>query len=172
MLLSAIEVSKQKYYSRISKKLMDSGTSHKAYWSLPKTFLINKKIPCISPLSPNNKYISNFGTKLNYLTIFFLNSAFSSTNASEIFARLNIETTKTYSSIPITRAGIAKIIKSLDPNKDHRRDMISKRILDLCGNSVLPPSELTFKSCLESDTFSSEWKKANVVPVHKNGSNL
>ena len=27
--------------------------------------------------------------------------------------------------------------------------------------------EFIFKSCLESGTFPSEWKKANVVPVHK-----
>ena len=47
--------------------------------------------------------------------------------------------------------------------------MINIRILKLCGDSVLPPIELVFKSCLESDTFSSEWKKANVVPVHKKG---
>ena len=33
ILLCAIEVSKQQYYSRISKKLTDSSTSPKAYWS-------------------------------------------------------------------------------------------------------------------------------------------
>ena len=34
MLLSAIKVSKQQYYSRISKKLMNSSARPKAYWSL------------------------------------------------------------------------------------------------------------------------------------------
>ena len=47
--------------------------------------------------------------------------------------------------------------------------MISIRMLKLCGDSVLPPLEFIFKSCLESGTFPSEQKKANVVPVHKKG---
>ena len=39
---------------------------------------------------------------------------------------------------------------------------------NLYGDSVLPPSELLFKSCLESRMFPSEWKKTHVVLVHKN----
>ena len=42
-------------------------------------------------------------------------------------------------------------------------------MLKICGNSVLPPFQLIFKSCLESCAFPSEWKKANVVPEHKKG---
>ena len=43
--------------------------------------------------------------------------------------------------------------------------MISIRMLKLCGDTVL----LIFEPCLESDTFPSEWNKANAVPVHKKG---
>ena len=50
--------------------------------------------------------------------------------------------------------------------------MISIRTLNLCGDPVLLPLELIFKSCLESRTFSSEWKKENVVPVQKKGNKL
>ena len=45
IVLYAIKVSKQQYHSRISKNLMDPGYKLKNYWSLLKTFLINKKIP-------------------------------------------------------------------------------------------------------------------------------
>ena len=34
---------------------------------------------------------------------------------------------------------MAKIIKNLDPNKAYGHDMISIRMLELCGDSVLPP---------------------------------
>ena len=47
--------------------------------------------------------------------------------------------------------------------------MISIRMLKLCGDPVLPPLELIFKSCLESRPFSSEWKRENVVPVQQRG---
>ena len=45
--------------------------------------------------------------------------------------------------------------------------MISIRMLKICGDSILKPLELIFKSCIESGKFPIEWKKANVVPVHK-----
>ena len=47
--------------------------------------------------------------------------------------------------------------------------MISIRILKICGNSIYKPLQLIFRSCIENGKFPSEWKKANVVPVHKKG---
>ena len=47
--------------------------------------------------------------------------------------------------------------------------MISIQTLKSCGDLVLPPLELIFKSCLENGTFLSEWRKENVVLVHKYG---
>ena len=44
-----IENRKQNYHFRLTEKLRDRNTSPKNYWSLLKTFLSNKKIPCIPP---------------------------------------------------------------------------------------------------------------------------
>ena len=46
--------------------------------------------------------------------------------------------------------------------------MISIRMLKICGDSILKLLEFIFKSCLENGKFPIEWKKANLVPVHKN----
>ena len=43
LLTVTIEKSKKQYYTRISTKLMDPTTSPKAYWSILKTVLNNKK---------------------------------------------------------------------------------------------------------------------------------
>ena len=43
---SLIEESKEKYYGRLSKKLLDPHTCPKSYWSILKTFSNDKKIPC------------------------------------------------------------------------------------------------------------------------------
>ena len=48
-------------------------------------------------------------------------------------------------------------------------DMLSIRMLKLCGESIYKPLNLIFKSCLKTGQFPSEWKKANVVPVFKKG---
>ena len=37
----------------------------------------------------------------------------------------------------------------------------------LCGNSICKPLELIFQQTMESGSFPSEWKKGNVVPIHK-----
>ena len=47
--------------------------------------------------------------------------------------------------------------------------MISIRMLKICGESLSKPLEKTFKSCFEKGQFPNEWKKANVIPVHKKG---
>ena len=45
--------------------------------------------------------------------------------------------------------------------------MLSIRILKLCGKSICKPLDLIFQSCIKHGEFSTEWKKANVLPVHK-----
>ena len=55
----------------------------------------------------------------------------------------------------------------LDPNKAHRYDMISIRMLKICGKSIIKPLLIIYKKCLEKGCFPSKLKKANVVPVHK-----
>ena len=45
--------------------------------------------------------------------------------------------------------------------------MISICMLKICGESILKSTELISKSCTETEKFIIEWKKANIVPVHK-----
>ena len=70
-LKTTTEESKLKYYSRLSDKLLDSKTSPKPYWSILKTFLNNKKIPCIPPLLHNGKSIIDFKEKAELFNDFF-----------------------------------------------------------------------------------------------------
>ena len=44
-------------------------------------------------------------------------------------------------------------------------------MLKICGRSMCKPFEIIFKSCLESGIFPLEWKKVNVVTVHKKMTN-
>ena len=47
--------------------------------------------------------------------------------------------------------------------------MFSIRMIKLCGNSICKPLSIIFNDCLNEGKFPHEWKKANVVPVHKKG---
>ena len=63
------EISKQKYYFKFSRKLAVNKINPKCYWSILKSFLNNKKIPCIPPLIHNNQFIVDFKRKkANYLS--------------------------------------------------------------------------------------------------------
>ena len=76
---------------------------------------------------------------------------------------------KTDKSISVTFTGddIATFIQNLDLNKAHAHDTLSIRMLKLCGKSICKPLDLIFQSCIKHGEFPTEWKKANVVPVHK-----
>ena len=40
-------------------------------------------------------------------------------------------------------------------------------MLKICGGSICVPLEMTFKQALRTGLFPSEWKKWNIVPIHK-----
>ena len=62
-----IETRKQNYHFRPTGKLRDRNISPKAYWSLLKTFLNNKKVPCIPPIFYANDVVIDFRKKLKFL---------------------------------------------------------------------------------------------------------
>ena len=105
--------------------------------------------------------------RLNYSIAFLICSLIN--NSSELPSLLFKRAENLISSIDFGSDDIAKIIHNLDPNKAHGHDMISIRMLKICGNPTYKPLQLIFRSCIENGKFPSEWKKANVVPVHKKG---
>ena len=42
-------------------------------------------------------------------------------------------------------------------------------MLKICGSTTYRPLEIIFKEALSTGLFPSEWKKENIVPVHKKG---
>ena len=67
-------------------------------------------------------------------------------------------TEKCLSNVQISNEDIIKIKSNLDPNKAYGDDMISIRMLKLCGLSLCKPLSIIFKSCLSQMKFSIEWK--------------
>ena len=146
---------------------MDPTTSPKAYWSILKTASNNKNIPCIPPIYYNNNYITDFKQKAQIFNNFFAKQCTLVENTSKLPIDFFKKTNNLLSTTSFTKDDISKIIKNFNPNKAHGFDMISIRMLKISGDSILKPLELFFKSCIESGKFPIEWKKANVVPVHK-----
>ena len=115
-LSSLIEESKNQYYTRLSHKLLDPKTSQKSYWSILKTFLNNKKIPCIPPLLRQDKFVTDFEEKANIFNNFFADQCSIVSNNSELPVTLTKKTHEFLSTINFSTDDILKIIRNPDPN--------------------------------------------------------
>ena len=62
---------------------------------------------------------------------------------------------------------ILVIIKNLNVNKAHGGDQLSIRMIKACVSSISLLFKLIFKSMINEDDFPEDWKKSNVVPIHK-----
>ena len=151
----SIENSKQTYYSKLASKLANPATSSKTYWSILKTFLNNKKIPCIPPLFHENKFITNFKEKAELFNTFFANQCTLLNNSSVLPNNLAKLTNKSLDTVNFSTDDISKIINNLDPNKAHGHDMLSIRMIKLCGNSIWKPLSIIFNDCLKEGNFPS-----------------
>ena len=107
-LKSLIEANKEKHYSRISKRMMNSLTGTVSYWSILKSFLNNKKIPCILLLLDQNRYITKFKDKTELFNNFFANQCFIINNFSVLPSVLFKLTENVISSINFGSDDIAK----------------------------------------------------------------
>ena len=100
---------------------------------------------------------------------FFREQCWHITNGSSLPNNQTIETVARLSDINVDTDTIVKLIRSLDPNKARGSDGISIRMLRLCATSVSEPRHILFNNSVINECFPNEWKKANIVPVHKKG---
>ena len=115
----------------MSQKLSNTATSSKAYWSILKTFLNEKKILCIPPVFHDNKFAIDVREKAKLFNTFFAEQCSLPKNNSELPKNFQFLTGKRPSNVQISYENIIKIINDLDPNKAHSHDMISIRMLKL-----------------------------------------
>ena len=110
--------------------------------------------------------ISDFKIKSEHFNSYFAAHCTPVKNSSTL-PTLKYKTKSRLNSFNINKDDISLIIKNLDSSKEHGWDNISIRMIKLCGKSIATPLKLIFKSMLEEGTFPDDWKRSNVVPVHK-----
>ena len=81
---------------------MDPMTNTKTYWSILKSLLNNKKIPCIPPLFHQNKYVTDFKKKAELFNCFFAKQCVIINNSSEILSNILKKTDKSISTFTVT----------------------------------------------------------------------
>ena len=99
--------------------------------------------------------------------LFFAKQCTHIETGSSVPAQLLRRTNESLNIINFTEDDILNVIRKLDPSKAHGHDQISIRMVQICDKAICKPLHLIFSSCIESGIFPTEWKMANVVPIHK-----
>ena len=92
-------VLKKNFYNKIANKLNDTQKNAKAYWSVIKMLLNNKKIPFIPPLYSNNCFITDFKEKAKLFNLFFSKRCFLISSNSSLPNYINYTTEKRLSTV-------------------------------------------------------------------------
>ena len=103
--------------------------------------------------------MSNFREKANHFSALFASKCTPIQNNSTLPVVTTRVTNASLSSTLFNDQDILKIIHSLNINKTHGYDDISIRLLRICDSSVVRPPSIIFKNCLQSGSFSNNWKK-------------
>ena len=156
---------KTRYLSCHGNKLNDPQLGSKAYWSILNKFLHKKKIPLIPPLLVNNSFV----TKTYLFNDFFAQQCTLIQNSS-MLPSFEYKTNTRIDTVTFSEHNILSIIRSLNQNMAHGWDNVSTRMIQVCDDSIILPLEIIFKTALNSGIYPDQWKKANVVPVHKKDS--
>ena len=169
LIYETLENCKGKYYENISKKLCSKAIAPKYYWSLLKTMLNDKKVPCIPPIFHDNKFVTDFSKKADLFNSFFAKQCSIIENNSVLPSSTIPVTDQYLANIEFTKDDIKRIICKLDPNKAHGHDMISICMLKMCGDTRIEPLFKIFKICLKCGIFPDDCEKGNTVPIFKKG---
>ena len=94
----------------MTNKLINTQKSSKAYWSLLKGFLNNKKIPLIPPLFHENCFITDFKEKAELLKSFFDEQCSLIKNDSELPTSLTFYNDNRLSAVSLSHEVYGKIM--------------------------------------------------------------
>ena len=161
-----ITSTKNSYFANLGEKLNNPETRPKTYWSILKRFLNKIKIPTIPPLLVDGIFETDYKKKAAIFNTFFAKQCNIIDNGS-VLPEIVFKSEKRLTDITFSSLDLSKIIKDLNSNKAHGHDNISIKMIQICGDSIIPPLKMIFESAIRSGHFPDSWKKGNVIPVHK-----
>ncbi len=163
--------SRKDFKNLVSKKLGesfddddDSNLITKKFWSYVKATSKNTRIPEMVHL---NDVFKTDHTDQAYLFNNYFQQQFSEPSDYDIPVNYGVHDNW---HIDFNQFHVKNILKHLNPNKAVGPDNINGKVLKYCCNALSVPLSILFQKSYSSGTLPSDWKLANIVPVHKKGS--
>ena len=126
-----ISNAKNLYYFNVAKKLNNPLLQAKTYWLILKTFYNDKKIPLISPLLIDDKFVTDIQAKANTFNQFFADQCTPLKNNIMLPTNQLFMTQVRLRSLDLNEGETLKIIRALNINKAHGHDGISIRMIKM-----------------------------------------
>ena len=114
----------------------------------------------------NGGFVMNFQDKANILNEYFAEQCRTIATGSSL-PRFVPKCSPVMENIIIDRGKVLHLIRALDSKKASGCDSISVSMIKICDMSIVEPLCLIFEKCLETGSYPSIWKKANVISIHK-----
>ena len=134
------------------------------------TFSNGKKTPIVPPLLLSNNLISSYREKANAFNKFLVKKCQPIGNNSILPTNQIFFTQNRQKGFDIDCGENLKLINGLNPHKANGHEGISIRMVKLCNLTITKPLSVIYKNCLQQRVFLDNWKKGNIIPVHKKSS--
>ena len=162
---------RKQFKNLVEKKLEDNFTDEtndnlitKKFWSYVKSKSNSHRIP--ETINYNTRIRSNPKDQSDLFNEYFYDQ-FSSPSTYNI----DIDFTNDVQyEVGFSPNLIKTHLMSINPNKAQGPDLIHGRILKTCANSLAYPLSKLFMLSYKTGGIPTDWKVANVVPIHKKGS--
>jgi len=162
-----IQQAKDRHFQRQSDLIGESSHNPKRYWSLVKSLMGNKVNRCIPTLTQGDTYFCSAQDKAEHLNDYFASQTKLDIPNNFSLPQFSYLTDHRLEQITIRNHETLKALKDLNTNKATGPDEIGNMILKNISQSIYKPLTTLLNKSLEAGIFPNQWKRANVVPVHK-----
>ncbi len=169
-LVSELRSAEQKYYESLSLDLQVNQIHSKKWWNLLKRTIKNNKTSTLheTPIMDNDLLIYDDTCKADVFNKFFTESIQTENPDDPIPPNHNLLYYPKIPNLDIKENEVLKLLCKLDTSKATGPDNVSNVFLKKCAVSLAKPLSMIFNLSLQTGSFPTKWKLANVTPVFKN----
>ena len=164
---SLIKESKRTCDENIAKKLKSDSLTSTDWWSTLKTVISPTATSSIPSLESSGRIYTDEQDRANLLNNYFKEQTFLDDSNTELPALPPYNIESTLNSIILTPLEVESILKSLPIGKASGPNGLSNRILKELSKELAFPLCVLFNRSFSQDEVPSQWKEANICPIHK-----